>query len=254
PEAVARGEAAPALAIPDETPAGVTSTIAIAPAGRARRIKIGVDITHTYIGDLIIELTNPAGMTITLHDRAGGATHNLTTTYDSSTTAALAAMINQPIAGDWTLRVRDVAVQDVGTLNRWTLQIDVDANPKQVHAETAPKMKIPDNDPTGISSFISMTDPGAVQQLKVGIDITHTYIGDLRVELVAPSGRRAILHSRLGGSKDDLVMTYDSSSPLSELTKLVGQPVAGPWVLRVTDLAGQDVGTLNRWSIDALTA
>lgn len=254
PANVAHGEAAPALDIPDETPAGVASKIAIAPAGIARRIKVGVDIAHTYIGDLIIELTNPGGTTIKLHDRAGGATHNLITTYESSTTATLATMINQPIAGEWTLRVRDVAVQDVGKLNRWTLEIEVGEGPRHVHAEIAPKLAIPDNDPTGISSFIRMTEPGTIKQTKIGIDITHTFIGDLRVELVSPSGRSAILHSRLGGAKDDLVMTYDSASPLSELSKLVGQPLAGPWVLRVTDLAGRDVGTLNKWSIDAITA
>ncbi len=36
------------------------------------------------------------------------------------------------------------------------------------------------------------------------------------------------------------------------LATLVGQPVGGNWVLRVTDLAGQDVGQLNKWSIEAV--
>jgi len=60
------------------------------------------------------------------------------------------------------------------------------------------------------------------------------------------------LHGQLGGSKDDLVMTYDSSSPSSVLAPLVGQPVAGNWILRITDLAGQDVGKLNKWSLEAV--
>ena len=56
-----------------------------------------------------------------------------------------------------------------------------------------------------------------MRQLKVSVDITHTYIGDLRVELLSPAGRRAILHSQLGGAQDNLAMTYDSAAPASVL-------------------------------------
>jgi M6 family metalloprotease-like protein len=252
--ATARGEAAPALAIPDNVAAGVTSTIAIGQAGTARRIKVGIDISHTYIGDLVVELTNPGGTTATLQSHSGGSAHNLTVTLDSGTTAPLGPMVGQPVAGTWTLRVRDVEAQDSGVLNRWTLEIDLDSAPQTVRAEATPRLKIPDNDPAGVSSVIGLAGTGTVQGLKVGIEITHTYIGDLRVELLSPTGRRAILHGRLGAGKDDLVMTYDSASPSSVLATLVGQPVAGNWILRVTDLAGQDVGTLNRWSIEAVAA
>jgi M6 family metalloprotease-like protein len=252
--ALARGEAAPALAIPDNVAAGVSSAITIGQAGAARRIKVGIDIAHTYIGDLVVELASPGGRTATLHDRSGGAKHNLTVTLDSSTTAALAALAGQAVAGPWTLRVRDLEGQDTGVLNRWTLEIELDAGPRVVRAELTPALKIPDNDPAGVSSVIGLVGAGTVQQLKVGIEISHTYIGDLRVELLSPMGRRAILHGRLGGATKDLVATYDSSSPSSVLTTLVGQPVAGNWVLRITDLAGQDVGRLTRWNIEAVTA
>jgi subtilisin-like proprotein convertase family protein len=86
--------------------------------------------------------------------------------------------------------------------------------------------------------------------MKVSLDITHTYIGDLKIELVSPSGRGAILHSRLGGGQDNLVMTYDSTLPSSALAPLIGQSMKGDWVLRMIDLAGQDVGKLNKWSLE----
>lgn len=254
PSAVARGEAAPALPIPDNVSAGVTSSIIISQSGKARRIKVGVDLAHTYIGDLVVELTSPGGSTAALHNRAGGSKHNLTATFDSNTTASLGALIGQGIEGTWALRVRDVEAQDSGVLNRWTLEIDLEAGPQAVHGETAPRLTIPDNDPIGVGSAIALAGAGSVQQLKVGVDITHTYIGDLRVELLSPTGRRAILHGRLAGAEKDLVMTYDSAAPSSVLASLVGQPVTGNWILRITDLAGQDVGKLNKWSIDAVTA
>ncbi len=249
---IARGEASPNLAIPDNVSAGVTSTIAISQEGTARRIRVGVDIAHTYIGDLVVELTNPRGTTVVLHNRAGGAKHDLTTTFDSNVLAALGPMVGQSVEGTWKLRVADREGQDNGVLNRWTLEIDLASEPEVIRGEAAPKLAIPDNDPTGITSVIALAGAGLVKQLRVSLDIPHTYIGDLRVELVSPTGRRAILHGRLGGGQDNLAMTYDSSAPSSVLKTFVGQPIAGSWILRITDLEGQDVGKLNKWSIEAM--
>ena len=189
-----------------------------------------------------------------LHDRVGGAKHDLTVTLDSSTTAALGAMVGGSIEGKWILGIKDREAQDSGTLNRWTLEIEVASASQARRGEAAPAAKIPDNDPTGVSSAIALTGPGTVQQLKVGINISHTFVGDLRVELLSPTGRRAILHPRLGGAEHDLVMTYDSSTPSSALATLVGQTIAGNWILRVSDLAGRDVGMLDKWSIEAVAA
>ncbi len=125
--------------------------------------------------------------------------------------------------------------------------------PQSIRKETAPAATIPDNDPTGVSSAIQIDQTGTVQQAKVSIDVTHTYIGDLRVELLSPSGRRAILHSRLGGSQDDLATTFDSSAPSSALAPVIGQPAQGDWILRVTDRARRDIGKLNRWSLELTT-
>jgi subtilisin-like proprotein convertase family protein len=252
PATVVRGEATPALEIPDNVPAGISSAIAITQAGTVRNIKVGIDVAHTYIGDLIVELASPGGKKVVLHDRMGGPKHNLTVTLDSGTTAALGAMVGESVTGGWTLGIRDAERQDSGVLNRWTLEIEVAAASPARRGEAAPAVKIPDNDPAGVSSAIGLTGAGAVQQLKVDVNITHTFIGDLRVELISPTGRRALLHGRLGGSKDDLVMTYDSSSPSSALATMIGQTLTGAWILRVSDLVGKDIGMLNKWSIEAV--
>jgi subtilisin-like proprotein convertase family protein len=56
------------------------------------------------------------------------------------------------------------------------------------------------------------------------------------------------LHNRTGGGQDDLVKTYDQNSS-ADIAAFAGQPTRGNWILRVTDLAGRDVGTLNRWGL-----
>lgn len=245
-------ENATVVPIPDNNPAGVVSKINIAQTGTVKQIKVSLDITHTYIGDLIVELTGPGGLKATLHSRAGAGTDNLVKSYDSASLAVLSVYIGKGVQGDWVLNVRDVAGQDVGKLNRWSLDIVVEGGAQIVRGEAAPNVQIPDNTPAGVLSNITVSQTGSVGQLKVSIDITHTYIGDLRIELVSPSGRGVTLYSQLGGSQDNLLVTYDSAAPLSPLSPLVGQPIQGDWSLRVADVARIDVGTLNKWSLEIM--
>ena len=106
----------------------------------------------------------------------------------------------------------------------------------------SPMLKIPDNKAAGGSSTINITQSGIVARIKVSVAIEHPYIGDLRVTLTTPTGRRAVLHAQLGGSNDNLIATYDSASP-GVLSGIVGQPMQGAWVLNVADLAKSDIGT-----------
>ncbi|GAA1588938.1 S8 family peptidase [Streptomyces globosus] len=77
--------------------------------------------------------------------------------------------------------------------------------------------------------------------LKVGVDIKHTYIGDLKVDLVAPDGSVYTLHNRAGGSADNINQTYTVNAS-SEVAN-------GTWKLRINDNAGGDTGYLDAWSL-----
>ena len=70
---------------------------------------------------------------------------------------------------------------------------------------------------------------------------------------MSPTGRRAVLHSRLGGAQDNLIASFDSASP-GTLTDMLGQPVRGAWSLTVVDRARRDVGTFNSWRLELQTA
>ena len=119
--------------------------------------------------------------------------------------------------------------------------------------QAAPNLAIPDNNMTGVASTIAANASGVVARIRVTVDITHTYIGDLQVELFSPAGRRAVLHSRSGGTQNDLRRTFDSNSP-GQLSNIVGQPVQGTWMLQVRDLDAVDTGTLNTWSLNIDTS
>lgn len=247
-DSTVRVEAKPQLAIPDEDPAGIASVLRVSRSGVARSIKVHVDIDHTYIGDLRVELVNPQGQWVMLHNKTGGQQNDLKITYESSSTESLAPLVGQAIKGDWTLRVSDLVGNDVGKLNSWNLEIELAARSQQVTKEDNNVQLIPDDDAAGIGSSLSFTEHGTVQSLDVLVDIQHPYIGDLRVELVAPSGERALLHNKSGGRTKDLLLQLNSgNSP--ELNKLTGEPIHGDWILRIADLEGLDTGSLMRWAL-----
>ncbi|HEX5663793.1 MAG TPA: S8 family serine peptidase [Xanthomonadaceae bacterium] len=75
----------------------------------------------------------------------------------------------------------------------------------------------------------------------VAVNIVHTYIGDLKVDLVAPDGSVYVLHNRTGTSTDNINRTYT--------VNLSGEALNGTWKLRVNDNANQDTGRIDSWSI-----
>jgi subtilisin family serine protease/subtilisin-like proprotein convertase family protein len=104
------------VAIPDNTT--VTSTIVISgcTGNGSATSTIAVNIVHTYIGDLVVTLVAPDGTAYVLHNRAGGSTDNINTTY----TRNLSSEVRN---GTWTLRVQDAATLDVGRIDSWTLTL-----------------------------------------------------------------------------------------------------------------------------------
>ncbi|MFF3942208.1 S8 family peptidase [Streptomyces phaeofaciens] len=105
-----------ALSIPDNG-AAVESSIAV--TGRTGNapstLPVGVDITHTYRGDLVIDLIAPDGTAYRLKAASSSdSADNVNTTYtvNASTESA---------NGTWKLRVQDTAAQDTGRINGWKL-------------------------------------------------------------------------------------------------------------------------------------
>ncbi len=111
-----RFEARPAAGIPDGNRTGITSDVTATGTGKSGRVTVTVDITHPYAGDLVLKLTH-GGKTVTLQDQQGGADDDLKKTF------TVTDFQDADRAGPWTLTVADVAAQDVGTLNLWSVQL-----------------------------------------------------------------------------------------------------------------------------------
>jgi subtilisin-like proprotein convertase family protein len=241
------GQSTRVLAIPDNQAAGVMDTIAVAGAGRIGAVKVSVDIAHTYVGDLVVSVISPDGVMAVLHQRNGGNQDDLKRAWQSGDTPALAALNGGTIAGTWTLKVQDLAAADAGSLRGWSIDV-TPASGGLVAVEEAPGIAIPDSSPGGVVRALNVVTAGSVLDLSLEVDITHTYIGDLRVALVSPLGTRVVLHDRGGGSTDNLIRAWRVSNTAA-LAPLIGQAAAGAWRLEVADLAAVDVGKLNRWKL-----
>ena len=247
---VLRKRATPALAIPDNRAAGITSILYFENNAAVSNVSVLIDITHTWIGDLVVGLRSPAGIQITLHARSGGATRDLKRAYDVTTTPALGALFGGPTRGDWVLSVEDRAARDTGTLNSWELAFEARES-TTVELVESPAVEIPDEEPAGIERVLECVATGRISDVKAHVDITHSYIGDLRVEVVSPNGTVVALHDRTGGAADNLITDFDAANRL-DMQRFRGEPYQGAWRLRVYDLERVDVGKLNKWALSIM--
>ncbi len=102
--------------IPDLSTVESTITISGCNRNASATSTIAVNIVHTYIGDLVVDLIAPDGTVYNLHNRSGGSADNINSTYTRN-------LSSEPANGTWRLRVRDAASIDVGYINSWTLTL-----------------------------------------------------------------------------------------------------------------------------------
>lgn len=119
---------------------------------------------------------------------------------------------------------------------------------------------------------VSGLTPNTIDTTNFGLesvcfDITHTYISDLTVSLIAPDGTTIQLFSSVGGGGDNMTGTClnddapqslgSGSAPFAGIYQPMGQMGMvnngqnpnGTWYLRILDSYNADEGTLNTWSI-----
>ena len=223
------------VAIPDNDPAGATARLTYPDATTIGQVTATVKITHTYIGDLHVELRHGA-TSVVLMDHEGGSTDNIDKSFTVDDFAG------QDASGEWTLFVSDNAGQDTGTIDHFAVSVTAGSAPIPPTAagtsyENTSAVAIPDNTPAGVSLTVDVPAGTTVNNLAVDLDIAHTYIGDLTITL-EHAGTVVTLSDRAGGSTDNLVTTYTP-------TDFDASDATGVWTLKVVDSAAQDEGTLN---------
>ncbi|MEU6845019.1 M4 family metallopeptidase [Streptomyces sp. NPDC046716] len=102
--------------VPDYPGAAVTSSVTVSGiTGKApTNLSVGVDIVHTWSGDLQVDLVGPSGKTYRLHSSVYDPTPNIQATYTVNASTETAN-------GVWKLKVQDLGAQDTGYINSFKL-------------------------------------------------------------------------------------------------------------------------------------
>ncbi|KOV25289.1 peptidase S8 [Streptomyces sp. XY413] len=242
------------LDIPTELP-GVVTVSAMGTTAKASYSNYGLNV---------VDVTAPGGDTTGIYSTLPGGKYGSMsgTSMASPHVAGVAALLASTNPGITPAQLRDkLATQanDVacpsdsrckGTTakNGFFGEGQVDAlkavgstPPPGKYFENTADFAIGDNTTVESPITVSGVTGNAPATLKVGVNIAHTYIGDLKVDLIAPDGSVYTVHNRSGGGTDNInqVYTVNASSEVA----------GGTWKLRVNDNAGGDTGKIDSWNL-----
>jgi subtilisin-like proprotein convertase family protein len=117
-----------------------------------------------------------------------------------------------------------------------------------VKGENSRELSIPDHAPQGIKSAIAIVESRTIKDIQITVNITHDFLGDVEIYLIAPNNQRVLLQNRTLGRRTNLQTTYTMRSRPS-LKQLLSLSAKGSWQLWLIDYAPEDVGKLNNWSL-----
>ena len=241
------GAISPDKSIPDNNTRGIKSTIVCPNDFLLESIKININITHSYISDLRLTLISPLGTEVVLHEREGGSGNDIHRLFDIVSVPHLHHLVGETIEGNWILHIQDMAEADRGRLQNWSIEI-VGQTDNSIVISDSPGFIIPDNSQNGIERTLDITTVAQLDDIVLELDISHTFIKDLIVELTSPDNTSVLIHNHTGGSSDNIIKTYTLANS-NNLQVLKGQAINGSWRLKVTDTVNADQGKLNKWTL-----
>lgn len=165
-------------------------------------------------------------------------------------------------------RIKIEAVDNIYyALNSEDFAINYDVNTTCPETYTSPQnLNLAITDGTEINHIINVPDSGLLSEVKVNVDIQHTYIDDLVIKITHPNGvtsskvwnRNCLNESNVIISFDDFAENINCNftgvgntyAPSEFLDVFNGLEMNGNWQISITDLATGDDGVLNSWSLD----
>ena len=181
----------------------------------------GTDHTYT-VNTAVTDTINPRLASIERYSPASQNTDSQTLVYK----ATFSESVTGVNTSDFVLSPDSTGGEDTTSTGQFT-------------QTRSPNLAIPYDDT--VSDTITVSDSGTATSVTVAVDITHAYIGDLKIDLIAPDGTTNTLHNRSGVGDDDIFKTYYQS--------FGSIPISGVWTLRINDNHYADSGVLNSWTL-----
>ncbi len=127
----------------------------------------------------------------------------------------------------------------------------------ELNLTAAPELPIPDYNPAGVTSVITVEADGLANSINIDIDIEHASVGHLEVTLTSPAGTSVTLHDNTGATSDDIIGNWPATLLVDgpgALEDFLGEPVQGDWTLFVADTGFGAIGTFHSWGLNLLVA
>lgn len=99
---------------------------------------------------------------------------------------------------------------------------------------------------------VEVAEACAITEAELGVDIRHTFVGDLRIVLRTPWSEDLVLQRHQGGGRRNLRRTWDLDD--RQLSSLRGRSTRGRWTMIVHDDAGADQGSFERFDVHLVCA
>ena len=149
----------------------------------------GADETYT-VSTTVADNTNPRLESIERHTPATANTDSQTLVYKATFSEDVAGVT----ASDFTLSPDSAGGENTT------------ASTGQFTQTRSPNLDIPDL--ATVSDTITVPDSETATSVLVEVDITHTYIGDLKIDIIAPDGTSITLHNNSGGNANNIDKSY----------------------------------------------
>ncbi len=131
------------LEIPSDGPATITSSVTILQDLPVADVNLALEIDHTFLEDLVINLISPSGTKVALVSKSCGSSNNVNAIFDDEGSeitcsgdpaisgtvrplGALGSFKGESALGTWTLEIEDTAASDGGELKSFTLEVCVE--------------------------------------------------------------------------------------------------------------------------------
>ncbi len=141
----------------------------------------------------------------------------------------------------------------------------------QVFSSTDIPLNIPADQVTTVSSTLTISGLDAITDINiVELSGTHTWINDMVVNLVSPTGTDVSLWSQVCGNENNFDVKFDDAAansnlpcppvdgqfyqPNGSLADFNGEDPNGTWTLNVGDVYPEDGGAVQAWAIEVCTS
>ena len=246
--------------IPDNTQAGLVSSITLTESSVVERVDVRVNIKHGFVGDLSVMLVSPSGTVSFLVWRpAQGALSVFGSSQDDiQFTFDTVLCWGEDSAGTWTLQVVDNQDDDVGMLLDWSITVvGHKQSPDDVFVYTNEYPDVIAADPS--RATLRDLDGGfnTLNAAALGLDNRIDLSG--RTDTILNQAKLGIapgttISKAIGGEGNDILIAGDGASVLRGMwgqDQLIGGPGIDTAVYAIERASAQLARTPTGWTVSA---